>query len=240
MGAEARNNLFSKGRDEGLEVALRIVQGGGTAKDIEKEIRFREKTGISMGLSNEELNKACERIKELTCGTMKIAMAAAIADSYGFGTKRIQRALDNFDKLTEYLANGWTYWIDVVDELKARYHLDLSIEDGRETLRHYSRPESADLWEECDLVAKEPWEAILKQAGYTQGVSNAGYPCVFDGKIPLIEYRDKYEQVEAYAMIQGVLLERSKKDGYGIPKPAPSEAPKQVPKQQGKKRRRKR
>ena len=234
MGAEARNSLFAKGRDEGLEVALRLLEAGGDAESIRKEIRFRKRTGISMGLSHEELEQASHRIKVLTVGTLKIAMAAAIADSYGFGSKRIRKALDAFDKLTEYMANGWLYWLDMVDELKARHHIDLSIEEGDMMLRHYSRPAPQDLWEEADLVAEADWKNILLEAGLSQGVSKDGHPCVFDGKVPLIEYKDGYEQVDAFCMIQGMLLERSRRaekeadDGEGKESPPQEEEKKQA------------
>lgn len=208
MGAQARANEFSRGRDEGLEIAIRIIEAGGTAEDLRAEIRFRERSGISMGLSHKELDKASERIKLLTYGTMRIAMAASIADSYGFGAKRIQKALDCFSKLTEYMDSGWVYWLDMVEDLKVRYHLDLSLDGADECLRHYSRPEPEDLWEEPDLVRKEDWEAILELAGLQQGISKDGHPCVLAGGIPLIEYRDRYQQVDAYSMIQGILLER--------------------------------
>ena len=208
MGKEAETTAFARGRDEGLDIAIRLLEGGGTIEDIRREVKFRKAAGISMGLSHKELDKASERIKLLTYGTMRIAMAASIADAYGFGAKRIQKALDNFSKLVEYMDHGWVYWLDIVTELKARYRLDLEIDGGMEVLKHYSRPEPADVWEEPDLVLKEDWDDILQRAGMVQGTSKYGYPCVFYKGIALIEYQDRYQQVEAFSMIQGILLER--------------------------------
>lgn len=242
MGTEARNNLFYKGRDEGLGIALRILEGGGDAESIRKEIMFRERTGITIGLSNEELDKASRKVKALTVGTMKIAFAAAVSDSYGFGPKRLRKVLDSFEKLTEYMDNGWLYWLDMVEELKARYKIDLSIEEGETMLRHYSHPASDDLWEEPDLVRKPDWDCVLKETGFTEGVSKDGNPCIFDGPVPLLEYHDEYEKVDAFCMLQGVLLERERREKeearaakkVGPVKEAPSEEPEAEPKTEAK------
>lgn len=84
-------------RTEGMEYAHRIAREKGI-DELEKEVRFRNKTGISLNVSQEELNKASNRIKEMTLDTFTIMIIACVHDEFDFGKKRCQRLLDRIRK----------------------------------------------------------------------------------------------------------------------------------------------
>ena len=46
-----------QGRTEGMEFARRLVKDKGI-EELEKEIRFRQRTGISLNVTRQELNEA--------------------------------------------------------------------------------------------------------------------------------------------------------------------------------------
>ena len=75
---------YEKGREDGLDLALRIVRDGGL-EALEKEIRFRNISGIHTSLAAKDLDKAAEKIKELSLDVFTIIGIAALHDEFGFG-----------------------------------------------------------------------------------------------------------------------------------------------------------
>lgn len=58
---------YMKGRTEGMEFALRLVKDKGI-EELEKEIKFRNRTGISLNVTRQELNAASEKNKRNDSG----------------------------------------------------------------------------------------------------------------------------------------------------------------------------
>ena len=56
---------YTAGRSQGLILAREIVKKDGI-EGLEKEIQFRNITGINTALTRKELNIACEKIKNVT------------------------------------------------------------------------------------------------------------------------------------------------------------------------------
>lgn len=52
---------YMQGRTEGMEFALRLVKDKGI-EELEKEIKFRQRTGISLNVTRQELNAASNKI----------------------------------------------------------------------------------------------------------------------------------------------------------------------------------
>lgn len=58
---------YMKGRTEGMEFALRLVKDKGI-EELEKEIKFRNRTGISLNVTRQELNAASGKNKRNDTG----------------------------------------------------------------------------------------------------------------------------------------------------------------------------
>ena len=86
-------NKEMQARTEGMAYALRIAKEKGI-EELEKEIKFRNLTGISLNVSRKDLNTASERIKSMTLDTFTILTVAVLHDEFGFGETRCQRFLD--------------------------------------------------------------------------------------------------------------------------------------------------
>ena len=84
---------YERGREDGLLLAQRIVREGG-AEALEREVKFRGVTRIHTSLAAKDLDKASEKIKEMTLDTFTILSIAALHDAFGFGQTRCQRFLD--------------------------------------------------------------------------------------------------------------------------------------------------
>lgn len=117
---------YERGREDGLSLALRIVRDGGQ-EALEKEIRFRNISGIHTSLAAKDLDKASEKIKEMTLDTFTIIGIAALHDAFGFGEKRCQRWIDKVMEGADYLVDGLATWEDYISSIKERLNLDLQI-----------------------------------------------------------------------------------------------------------------
>lgn len=77
---------YMQGRTEGMEFALRLVKDKGI-EELEKEIKFRQRTGISLDVTRQELNAASAKIKDMVLDTYTILSIACLSDLWG-GAKK--------------------------------------------------------------------------------------------------------------------------------------------------------
>ena len=117
---------YERGREDGLLLAQKIVKEGGI-EALEKEIRFRGCTGIRTSLACKALDKASEKIKEMTMDTFTIMGIAALHDEFGFGQKRCQKWMDKFAQGANFLEEGLATWQDYMNSIKEELGLELDI-----------------------------------------------------------------------------------------------------------------
>lgn len=117
---------YELGREDGLDLAYRIVKDGGI-EALEKELKFRGITGIHTSLAAKDLNKASEKIKEMTLDTFTILSIAVLHDAFGFGQTRCQRYMDKMNEGAEYLVDDLATWDDYIAGIKEQLGMDLEI-----------------------------------------------------------------------------------------------------------------
>ena len=115
---------YERGREDGLSLALRIAKEGGI-EALEREIKFRGVTGIHTSLASKDLDKAAEKIKEITLDTFTVMSVAVLHDEFGFGEKRCQRYMDGINKAAEDIVDGLATWPDYIAASKEEIGLDL-------------------------------------------------------------------------------------------------------------------
>ena len=102
---------YMQGRTEGMELALRIAKDKGI-EELEKEVRFRQSSGISLNVTRQELNAASNKIKDMTLDTFTLLSIACLCDLWGFGKKRCQRYMDKMVEGAQYLMDDLATWED--------------------------------------------------------------------------------------------------------------------------------
>ena len=117
---------YERGRQDGLLLAQKIVKEGGIDA-LNKEIKFRGCTGIHTAFASKDLDKAAEKIKEMTMDTFTIMSVAALHDAFGFGQVRCQRWMDKFAEGANYLEQGLATWPDYIQSVKEELNLKLEI-----------------------------------------------------------------------------------------------------------------
>ena len=119
-------NKEMQARTEGMAYALRIAKEKGI-EELEKEIKFRNLTGISLNLSRKDLNTASEKIKEMTMDTFTILTVAVLHDEFGFGERRCQRFIDRMNQKAECMIDDFCTWDDYIQTIKEELNLELQI-----------------------------------------------------------------------------------------------------------------
>ena len=82
-----------KARREGMSYALRIAKEKGI-EELEKDLNMRKVVDLPIPVSKKALEECIDNIKNNTVDTFVILMIATLHDEFGFGEKRIQRAID--------------------------------------------------------------------------------------------------------------------------------------------------
>lgn len=117
---------YMRGRTEGMEFALRLAKDKGI-EELEKEVRFRNRTGISLNLTRQELEAGSQNIKNMTFDTMLAMSLMVLRDEFDFGRKRLERFKDRFTRKATSLAGDYCTWLDIIDTIKDETGIDLEI-----------------------------------------------------------------------------------------------------------------
>ena len=108
---------YDAGREDGLYLALKIVREGGL-EALEKEIRFRNITGIKTSLARKELEAASMGVKENVIDTVTCLAVHTLHDEFGFGKERAARFMGRFQEKIGCLMDELVFWEDIVEENK--------------------------------------------------------------------------------------------------------------------------
>lgn len=121
-----KEKLMQQYRTDGMEYALRIVKEKGI-EALEKEVRARTWSGISLRITAEEINEASEKIKHMVLDTMTIMTVLTLHDEFGFGRKRIQQFLDRFTLKAECILEDYATWEDYQSIIRKELGFDLNL-----------------------------------------------------------------------------------------------------------------
>lgn len=122
----ARIDKEEQARREGMAYALLIAKEKGIDA-LEEDLKMRNAIGLPVGVDRKALNQFTENVKFNTVDTMVILMAVTLHDEFGFGEKRVQRAIDRFMFKANCLDEDYTTWQEQIEILKEELGIELSI-----------------------------------------------------------------------------------------------------------------
>lgn len=117
---------YAKGRDDGLNLAMRIIKEKGI-EGLEKEIEDRKAFGVNTSYSMKELNAMTGTIKARTVSTVCALSIATLMDEFGMGKVRLDRFIHRFEGKAECVLGDFVTWQDIVDDVKERTGIDLEL-----------------------------------------------------------------------------------------------------------------
>ena len=125
--AKIKMNDYLRGRNEGMQFALRIAKEGGI-EALEKEAKFRQVTNLPSDVKMESARKAFTQIRENTADLVMAMTLATLRDEFGFGTKRLQRYIERFEGKMDCINEDYVTWVDIVDNIEEETGVKLSID----------------------------------------------------------------------------------------------------------------
>lgn len=120
---------YATGRAAGMMLARDIVEEGGI-EELEKEIRFRNITGINVGISQKELDKASEHIKARTLDTVLVMAVSVLRDEFDFGKVRCNRFIERFNTKAACLMADMATWDDFIQSVKEEMGIEMVIREN--------------------------------------------------------------------------------------------------------------
>ena len=124
--AKIKMNDYLRGRNEGMQFALRIAKEGGI-EVLEKEAKFRQVTNLPSDVKMESARKAFTQIRENTADLVMAMTLATLRDEFGFGAKRLQRYIERFEGKMDCINEDYVTWVDIVDNIEEETGVKLSI-----------------------------------------------------------------------------------------------------------------
>lgn len=121
-----KKNAYDAGREDGLYLALKIVREGGL-EALEKEIRFRNITGIKTSLAMKEIEGATQEIKNNVIDTITCLAVHTLHDEFGFGPSREDRFVNRFNEKVECILDGLFTWEYLIHQNAVELGIDKKI-----------------------------------------------------------------------------------------------------------------
>ena len=205
---------YDRGRADGLDFALKLVKEGGQ-KALEEQIRIRGIFGRDYPMTHEDKVQLASNMKGLFETSMRVMIISILHSEFGFGNKRIEKFMIQYDKFLDYLDRGWLDWMDVIQQLRKE---NVSVEVGDmdpnffySPQTKYNRPDDEDIYGD-DFICPEDWSRMLQDLDLTDHrdskITSKHY--LYQGGEKLYEYDGQYQQVRLYDFLDGVRYERER------------------------------
>lgn len=127
-------NDFMAGRNEGMLYAYNYAKEHGLDA-LEQELKVRRLTNLPTQVSTKALNECLMNIKYNMVDTFMILLAATLHDEFGFGEKRVRRAIDRFNFKADCLGEDYVTWQDLIENIKEELNILLSIRKNDKDVR---------------------------------------------------------------------------------------------------------
>ena len=187
---------YYRGFGDGMRIAYAEAMQKGVAS-LGDYMRARGYYGLTVPMTTEVLDDAARQIKAMITDTICIAAVSVLIDEFGFGTKRLQRWQDGFDKLVGYLNKGWVAWSDLIEGIRSRTGIEFSVRDS-EFNTVYTRPKAGDVYADVPLIPDDLWKEMLELTGMRDENGT-----VYEDDHEVMRYADEFEKIECYDFLRG-------------------------------------
>ena len=122
----ARLTKEDKWRREGMSYALRVAEEKGI-DGLREDLKLRGAINLPIPVDEKLLNEFAYDIKDNVVDSMLILMAATLHDEFGFGEKRVQKAVDRLLFKASCLTGNYVTWNDIIEDIKQELNIELHI-----------------------------------------------------------------------------------------------------------------
>jgi len=140
---------YKAGRTQGLDIALRVLRDAGDidgARLIHEEIKARGGLQINTVLNMRELEEATEEMRDFLNDAHILLWLYTLCDEFGFGCKRLNRAMDAFVRINSRVQNGEIGYHDYLQIINIKLQKVLDDKHLKKD-QHYEKPEGEDKYD---------------------------------------------------------------------------------------------
>lgn len=121
-------------RLQGMSYALKVAKEKGI-DGLEKDLKMRNIVNLPIPVSRKALDECIVNIKNNVVDTFIVLLAATLHDEFGFGERRVQRAIDVFNFKAECLADDYCTWNDYIEVIKDELNIELHIRTNNKDVK---------------------------------------------------------------------------------------------------------
>ncbi len=113
-------------RLDGMDYALRRIKSIGI-EEFEKELRNRNKSGMSLPLDNKQIQKELQKHQGAVLEFSLVLALATLHDEFGFGEKRAKKFRDLYMTGVDYINQGYAYLEEYKQGIKEQLGIEVNL-----------------------------------------------------------------------------------------------------------------
>ena len=113
-------------RLDGMDYALRRIKSIGI-EEFEKELRNRNKSGMSLPLDNKQIQKELQKHQSAVLEFSLVLALATLHDEFGFGEKRAKKFRDLYMTGVDYINQGYAYLEEYKQGIKEQLGIEVNM-----------------------------------------------------------------------------------------------------------------
>jgi hypothetical protein len=121
-------NDLMQGRNQGMAMALKIVRDGGI-EALEKEIEYRNLTGVSLNITRSELEQATTAIRLRATEVAIVISMITLLDEFCFSKYQARRYKEVFDQQVDRVLNDEVTLNDYLKRISRDLDIKMVIRD---------------------------------------------------------------------------------------------------------------
>lgn len=124
----ARINELMEGRNQGLAFALKVVKEGGI-EALEKEIKARNLSGVSLNITRKELEDATIKMRMHATEVAIVISMVALLEEFQFSKYQVQKFKAAFDNKVNDILNDLVSMEEYLKVCKEKYEIEIAFTD---------------------------------------------------------------------------------------------------------------
>lgn len=113
-------------RREGMAYALKVAKEKGIS-GLEAELIMRNALNLPLRISQKDMETFSNNVKMNTIDTVMVLMAVTLHDEFGFGPKRVQRAINRLQFKADCVTENYSTMQEQINIIKEELNINLEI-----------------------------------------------------------------------------------------------------------------
>lgn len=119
-------NDYMRGRNEGMQFALKIIEEKGIDA-LREECKFRPATNLPSSVSRDAYSKVIDNVVNRVTDVVLLLASATLRDEFGFGQSRLIRFKNRFELKVDCINDNFVTYGDLQEDLLNDVNIKLEL-----------------------------------------------------------------------------------------------------------------